>query len=80
MAIALVLAVVVIDVGVRNAFNGFGNSLLAFMDKKMEVAAHETVGIVVAAQCDGQSVTKNSNTHNSGTLKRYRLYPMSDII
>lgn len=49
MAAALVLAVVVIDVSVSDALEGLADGLFALTDKKVEVIAHEAVGVVGAA-------------------------------
>lgn len=69
MSAALVLAVVVIDVSVSNAFESLADGLLALADEQVEMVAHEAVGVVGATLCDGGAVVIVDEAHAEETVQ-----------
>ena len=69
MATAFVLAVEVVGVSISNAFESLVYRLFTLTDKKMEMVAHEAIGIVGAALCDGRAVVIVDESHALQTIE-----------
>ena len=69
MAAALVLAVVVIDVSVSDAFESLADGFFALANEQVEVIAHEAVCVVGATLSDGRAVVIVYKAHAEETVQ-----------